>query len=415
MAEYTYTGIDRQGKKVTGTLNVQDEAELRASLRAQGIRPIRLMEGAAPAGAVDLNQDVLALFKPKPGEGKVGTSLLATFTRQIQVLVGSGIPIVTALEILGEQSDDGNLKAIVLDIKEKVTAGNFLWESMSKYPKAFPKIYTSMVRAGEASGAMEAVLDRLASFLEASEKLSKQIKSAMFYPIMVSIVGVGVVAGLLTFVIPKFEEMLKSGGQQLPAITQALIDLSHGFRDNLVVIAAGVGMIVYVVNRYIQSEEGRAVYEGMMLKLPIFGPLIQKASIARFTRTLATLLNAGVPLLDAIDICKNTIGNVVIEDAVGAMRREVEQGMSMSSTMSRQDVFPKLTVQMVKVGEATGSLDKMLDRMAKIYEQDVEIMVGGLGKLIEPIILVVLGGTVAVVMVAMYMPVFTMAGAVGGN
>jgi type IV pilus assembly protein PilC len=260
---------------------------------------------------------------------------------------------------------------------------------------------------------MEQILDRLANYIESMERLSKQMKSAMFYPVMVGLVGVGVIAGMLTFVIPKFEEMLKANNAQLPWVTQALVDTSHFVTNHFLILFAGIFSFGYLLVRYIRSPEGRGVFDRLLFSTPVFGKLIQKAGIARFSRTLATLLASGVPLVEAIDIVKNTVDNSVIEEQVSRIRKSLEDGQTLSATLGRLPAFPKMTVQMVRVGESTGSLEKMLDRMAKIYEQDVETMVAGLAKLIEPVILVVLGGLVGGILIAMYLPIFSMAQGVG--
>jgi type IV pilus assembly protein PilC len=408
MAEFTYTGVDRQGNKVNGKLAAGSEGEVRMLLRSQGIRPLRLS-----TGAFSMDQDIFAMLKPKAGTGSVPIGILAAFTRQLQVLLQSGIPLVTALEILGEQNDSIHLRHAILDIKEKVSGGSYFWESVSGFPRIFPRLYSSLVRAGEASGAMEQILDRLANYIESMERLSKQMKSAMFYPVMVGLVGVGVIAGMLTFVIPKFEEMLKANNAQLPWVTQALVDTSHFVTNHFLILFAGIFSFGYLLVRYIRSPEGRGVFDRLLFSTPVFGKLIQKAGIARFSRTLATLLASGVPLVEAIDIVKNTVDNSVIEEQVSRIRKSLEDGQTLSATLGRLPAFPKMTVQMVRVGESTGSLEKMLDRMAKIYEQDVETMVAGLAKLIEPVILVVLGGLVGGILIAMYLPIFSMAQGVG--
>lgn len=407
MAEFTFTGVDKSGKKVIGKMDAPTEGELRVILRGQGIRPMRI----AKAGI--LQSDLGTMLRG--GGVKVRTAELAAFTRQMYVLVGSGIPLVQALEILGEQSDNPGMKKVLLAIKEKVSGGAFFWESMATYTKVFPRIYVALCRAGESSGALEAILNRLAMYLEDTDRLAKQVKSAMMYPAIVVLVGVGVVTGMLMFVIPKFESIIVSSGQELPAITQAVIKSSHFMGNNFVQIAGGIGLLSFLFMRYAKSDEGRGIVDRLLIRMPIFGSILQKAGIARFTRTLGTLMASGVNLIDAIDICKNTVDNVVIEEAVGKIRKEVETGKNLSMVLSKMPIFPKMTVQMVAVGESTGNLEKMLDRVAAIYESDVQTLVGGLSKLIEPIILVVLGGLIAVMMIAMYLPIFKMAGGTEGG
>jgi type IV pilus assembly protein PilC len=359
-----------------------------------------------------LNTDLGELIKGSA----LGMNLqqLLSFTRQLQVLISAGIPVVQGLEILQDQALDRRGKQLLSQIREKVSGGNFLWEAISQYPKAFPRMYVALVRAGESSGSIDQMLSRLGRYLENIDKLRKMVKGAMTYPIVVISIGAGVITVMLVFVIPRFEDMLKGTGQKLPAPTQFVITLSHFFAANFMYIIAGVGTFVFLVMRYIGTREGKAFLDRLLFKLPLFGPLAQRAGTARFTRTLATLLTSGVNLIEALDICKATIDNAVLEEAVGKIRGEVEAGKTLGMTLGRLNVFPKMAVQMISVGEATGALDKMLEKVADFYEEEVESFVATLGKLIEPIILVVLGGAVAGLMVAMYLPIFQSAGAAGG-
>lgn len=408
MPEYTYTGVDKQGRRVTGQIDAPNEGELRMLLRGQGVRPMRISR-------VSMIQADLGTLLRGGKIGKIPANILAAFTRQLHVLVGSGIPLVQSLEILGEQSVDPSLKKILLTVKEKVSGGAFFWESLSTYKDSLPRIYISLIRAGESAGALEQILDRLANYLESADRLAKQVKSAMMYPVIVILVAAGVIGGMLVFVIPKFEEIIASSGGELPGPTKFVIFLSNFMVNNITFILGGLAALILILYKYAQSEEGRGVIHRLAFKVPVFGDIMQKSGIARFTRTLGTLLSSGINLIDAIDICKNTVDNVVIEEAVGKIRRDVEAGKSISSVLARfENVFPKMTVQMVAVGENTGNLEKMLERVAAIYETDVETLVGGLSKLIEPILLVVLGGLVAGMMVAMYLPIFKIAGSAGG-
>jgi len=401
MAEFQYQGVDKQGKKVTGTLEAASEGDLRMLLRNMGVRPQKISKSGV------LNSDLKSLV----GVGKsVKLEVLVSFTRQLQVLVSSGIPLVQALDILSEQTNSSVMKRTVTVIKEKVSAGSYFWEAISGYPKIFPKIFIALMRAGEASGAMDQMLKRLTRYLEDADRLRKLVKSAMLYPIIVVLIGIGVISLMLVFVIPKFEELLKSSGQALPGPTQFVITISHFFANNVLYIFGGVGIFIFLLTRYLKTSEGRAIKDRLVFQLPIFGNLSQKAGVARFSRTMQTLLSAGVTLIDAIDICKSTIDNAVLETAVAKIRGDVEAGKTLGAVIAKLGVFPPMAVQMISVGESTGALDKMLDKVADFYESEVETMVNGLTKLIEPLILVFLGGTVGGLMIAMYLPIFKLAG-----
>ena len=413
---FQYQGVDRAGKKVSGTLDVGSEGDLRMALRTQGVRPTRIIRLNA-AGAVNQPgvSDILTLFGGKPRtSASISAPLeqLVVFTRQLQVMIGSGIPLVQGLDILAEQQPHPGLKQVIIEVKDKVQAGGYLWESLAGYPKCFPKLYISLIRAGEASGALDQILKRLSRYLEDTDRLRKMLKSAMMYPIVVSGIGISVVSLMLIFVIPKFEEMLKTGGQELPLPTQIVIDLSHFMINNALLLVGGIVAGGFFVRRYMQSEEGRIFFDRILFRMPLFGDLTQKGGVARFSRTLNTLLAAGVSLIDAIEICKATIGNAVLEEAVGRLRAEVEGGKPLGVTVNNLGVFPKMAVQMIMVGENTGALDKMLEKVADFYESEVETVVNGMTKLIEPLVLVFLGGTVGGIMIAMYLPIFKMAGGV---
>lgn len=398
MPDYMYDGVDRQGNRVKGKITAASEGELRILLRGQGVRPLKVSVQSLA------QKDIGQMLK----SSNVSQEEVLIFTRQMQVLIGSGIPLTQALDILTDQGGSGAFKTLCLGIKQKVSEGTFLWEAMSAYPKAFPKLYLALVRAGESSGALDAILRRLTNYLEDADRLKKMLKSAMMYPVIVVSVGVAVIIGMLTFVIPKFEELLSQNGQALPAPTQFVIDVSHFIRDHFTILIGAIAAIAFVLAKFFQSPEGRVLRDKMFFNVPIFGPIMQKGGTARFTRTLATLLNSGVNLLDAIDICKQTIDNAVLEDAVSILRPEIEQGKSLAYVFGQIDVFPKMAVQMMAVGESTGQLDRMLEKVADFYEAEVEILVNGLTKLIEPVILVFLGGTVGGLMIAMYLPIFKM-------
>jgi len=404
MSEFVYSGVDKAGKKVNGKLDAPTEGDLRMTLRTMGVRPTKISKANA------LNQDLGNMFKSARG---MSSEQLVAFTRQLQVLMSSGVPVVQALEVLSEQADVGAARDMVNAIREKVTGGSYLWEALNAYPKTFPRLYVALIRAGESAGAMDQMLKRLSRYIEDSERLKKMIKGAMMYPIIVLSIGAAVISLLLIFVIPRFETLLTSAGQELPLPTKIVLVMSHKMVSNAHFILVGGGIGIYLLVRYIKSQEGRNFIDRLTFRAPIFGNLLQKSGVARFARTLQTLLASGVNLIDAIDICKATIDNIVLEEAVAKIRAEVEAGKTLGGVVGRLNVFPKMAVQMISVGESTGNLDKMLEKIADFYEEEVEVIVGGMTKLIEPIVLVFLGGSVGGMLIAMYLPIFKIAGATG--
>ncbi len=401
MPQFAFRGVDRDGKKREGRLEANSEGELRMLLREQGIRPLRISQSGV------MGRDLSSFFGPK---GSMNLQQLIVFTRQLQALISSGIPIVQGLEILTDQFDEKGPKTVLAAMRDRVSSGSFLWESMAGFPKAFPKMYVSLIRAGESSGSVDTMLKRLSRYLEDEDRLRKLIKGAMIYPIGVISVGIGVITLMLVFVIPKFEEMLVQNGQTLPGPTQFVIDASHFLVANVYLIV-GTGIAIFVAaTHFFKTPAGRAMRDRFVFRLPLFGTLMQKAGTAKFARTMSTLLSSGVNLIDGVDICRSTIGNAVLEDAVGTIRAEVEGGKTLGSVVGKLGVFPKMACQMISVGEGTGSLDKMLEKVADFYEEEVENTVSGMTKLIEPIIIVVLGGAVGGMMIAMYLPLFKSAG-----
>jgi type IV pilus assembly protein PilC len=415
MPEFLYRGVDRGGKRVEGKLDVANEGELRMALRTQGVRPTNVRR--AGAGSVGSNLLSTLQGKKAPKNGVVNVSsvpvqIIVLFTRQMQLLISSGIPLVQALDMLADQTTHSGMRAVVGAIKEKVAGGSYLWESMSAYPGVFPNLYVALMRAGESSGAMDSMLKRLSKYLEDEDRLKRMIKSAMMYPAIVTLIGIGVISLMLIFVIPKFEDMLKSGGQELPGPTQLVISMSHGLQSHFLLISGSVVGLWFVCKKFFATPDGRALKDRFVFKSPIFGVLAQKSGIARFSRTLQTLLMAGVNLIDAIDICRRAADNAVLEDAIGKIRVDIEGGKTLGTVLMKLTVFPKMASQMIMVGESTGNLDKSLEKIADFYESDVEVLVGGMTKMIEPIVLVVLGGAVGGMLVAMYLPIFKMAGGI---
>jgi type IV pilus assembly protein PilC len=399
MPQIQYRGIDKKGLKVSGSMEAVSENEVRSKLRSLGIRPTFISKAGFSFN----------LFNSVPGE------VLVVFTRQIQVLINAGVPLVQSLEMLTGQLKtlSKRMSSVVENIRTGVSEGKYLWEAVSQYPNIFPKLYIALIRSGETSGQLEKTLQRLTKYLEDSEKLKKTLKGALIYPIGVIAVAIGVIVLMLVMVIPKFEELLKSAGQELPGPTKFLINVSHFIIDHwlfLITLCTTVGVAFYM---FVTSPEGRRIIQRAFFRTPLFGTILQKGSVARFCRTMHALLSSGINLLDAVQICQETIDNAVVEDDIRKIRPEIERGKTLGEVISRLKSLPSLATQMISTGEATGSLDKMLEKVADFYETEVEALVAGMTKLIEPILIVVLGTLVGGILVAMYLPIFKLASAMG--
>jgi type IV pilus assembly protein PilC len=404
VAEFMYIAADRTGKKIEGKMEAGSEGELRMSLRSQGLRPVKISR--ANLAQVDIGTYLRGLT----GGATVRTDRLMNFIRQLQIMINSGVPLVQALELFYDQESDPTLKRILGTAKDKINSGSYLWECFAMYPNVFEKVFIALIRAGESSGTLDLMLKRIGKYLENSFRLKKLIKSSMTYPISVTVIAVGVVSLMLTVVIPKFEEMITGNGGQLPAPTRVVIAMSHWMTGHIVTLIVGLTAAFFLFRAYAKTNDGRVVIQRTMMVMPLFGDLAIKSGVARFSRTLSTLLSSGVPLVDSLEICKAAADHVAFEDAIGEMKREIELGSSFTNTMVRQKIFPKMATQMSSVGENTGNLDKMLEKVADFYEEEVENTISSMMKLIEPFMLVFMGGIVGGLMIAMYLPIFQMAG-----
>ncbi len=337
---------------------------------------------------------------------KVPAKNLAVFTRQFSVMIDAGLPLVQCLDILGGQEEDKNFSAVILQTRSDVESGASLADAMRKHPKSFDPLFTNMIAAGEAGGILDTILKRLAVYIEKAVKLAGQVKSAMVYPIAVMTIAGAVVGVILWKVIPTFAAMFSSLGAQLPLPTRVVIMMS----DNLVrffpFLIGAVALAGYTFKRYYETDAGRRVVDGTMLKLPVLGDILRKIAVARFCRTLATLLSSGVPILDGLEITAKTAGNSIIEDAIMTTRKSIERGETISVPLKDTKVFPPMVTQMIGVGEATGALDTMLAKIADFYEEEVDTAVAGLLTLLEPIMIAFLGLVVGGIVIAMYMPIF---------
>ena len=388
---FLWEGKDRKGNKLRGRGLAKDELELRADLRRQGIAATRVRKERQ-------------LFK---GEGKVTAEDIAIFSRQLATMLAAGIPMVQAFEIVGVGHDKPAVQKLVLGIKQDIETGNALHQALGKHPLYFDDLYTNLVEAGEHAGALEAVLEKIATYKEKTEALKKKIKKALFYPAAVLAVAIIVTVILLLFVIPQFESLFKGFGADLPAFTQFVVNMSRWLQSNgwvvLIIVGAAVFTFAYFYKR---SRPLRQFLDRMSLGIPVIGPILRKSAIARFARTLATMFAAGVPLVEAMKSVAGATGNIVYQDAVLKMRDSISTGMRMQRAMENTGLFPNMVVQMIAVGEESGSLDEMAGKVADFYEADVDAAVDALSSLLEPFIMVILGVLVGGMVVAMYLPIF---------
>jgi type IV pilus assembly protein PilC len=400
VAEFVWEARARTGEVRKGSMEAESEDAVNQRLRAQQLQPTRVRKRAQA-----LN------FKVQFGTG-VGSKDLVTFTRLFATMIDAGLPIVQCLDILQGQTDNKNFAVILRDVKATVEQGATFSDALRRHPKVFDHLYVNLVQAGEVGGILDTILNRLAVYIEKAQKLRAQVRGAMTYPTIVIIIFISVLSILLIFVIPGFETMFKDFGakDELPALTKMVMAFSRGFVSNAPFFFLGLVGIVFGFTYAYRTPRGKKVIHRTLLRLPVVGDVLRKIAVARFTRTLGTLLASGVPILDALEIVAKTAGNVIIEEAVMYARLRIAEGKNMAQPLLETRVFPPMVVQMVGVGEQTGALDTMLNKIADFYEEEVDVAVAALTSLIEPVLMVGIGGTVGVVLIAMYMPIFSIAG-----
>ncbi|MBI5549117.1 MAG: type II secretion system F family protein, partial [Deltaproteobacteria bacterium] len=347
-----------------------------------------------------------------PGLGGVSQKDLVIFTRTFATMIDAGLPLVQCLDILANQSDNPAMRTTLQAVKSKVEGGSTFADALKDHPKVFNELYVQLVAAGEIGGILDTILNRLAAYIEKNEKLKRRVKGAMTYPAVVLLAGIGVTAVLLLKVIPVFEKMFKDFGGTLPGPTQFVIDLSNWAQQYILVIVGVVIGLVVAFRMFLANPKGREIWDSFTLKTPIFGPIIRKVAVARFTRTLGTMISSGVPILDALDVVGKTAGNRTIEKAIQYVRAKISEGKTIAAPLMETNVFPPMVVQMIGVGEATGAMDQMLNKIADFYDEEVDVAVGALTSLIEPFIMIFLGGMVGGFLIAMYLPIFSLAGSI---
>ena len=403
MPIYLWQGQDRKGTVQKGEIEAPDERSVQLQLRRMQIRPTKIKKKPK-----DLFENVSFL------QPKVQSSDVVVFSRQFATMIGAGLPLIQCLDILRSQQENKTFKTILKDIKENVEGGSTLADALSKHSGTFDDLFVNMVSAGETGGILDTILERLSAFMEKAMKLKKQVKSAMTYPVIVLIIAVLVIGVILVFVIPVFEKMFADFGGALPAPTQLVVTLSRFVKGNILYMVGAIVIFVFAFKKFYSTENGRTLVDDYLLKLPVFGILLRKVAVAKFTRTLGTMVSSGVPILDALDIVAKTAGNKTVEGAIYNVRSAISEGRTMADPLAESGVFPSMVCQMVAVGESTGALDSMLSKIADYYDDEVDAAVDSLTSMIEPFMMVFLGVTIGGLVISMYLPIFKMAGMVGG-
>jgi type IV pilus assembly protein PilC len=407
MPTFEFQAKTEDGRIVKGELDAGNDAEARIRMRAQRLVPLKLEKKAAPSGGFDLKRIL-------PMGDSVSQKDLQVFTRQFAVLVSAGVPIVQSLEAMSRGARSQGMTNTLQMVCGDVERGKRLADAMATRPAVFDRLYINLIKAGEEGGVLETVLNRLAEYIETSVKLKGKVKAALFYPAAVIVVAILVISFIMIFVVPKMAAMFKQSGHELPALTQWVINVSEFFQHYWYLILSFLIAVPTVLKMYYDTEDGRKVIDAIMIETPVFGDLLRKSGIARFARTLSTLLSSGVRIIDALEISANTTGNWMLEKALMEARDQVSRGKTLAEPLMKIKYFPNMVTQMISIGEQTGNIDQMLSKVADFYEDEVENATEAMTSLLEPILMVVLGSIVAVIVVAMYLPIFSLAGTVGG-
>jgi len=405
MAQFNWEGTTKSGQVMKGVMEAPGEDAVKAQLRSQNIIPGKVKEAGK---GFDMELKI-------PGfEPKVTTKDLVVFTRQFATMIDAGLPLVQCLDILSKQQENKTFKKNLTQVKEDVESGSTFADALKKHPQAFDELYVNLVAAGEIGGILDTILNRLAAYIEKAMKLKKKVKSAMTYPATIVGIAVLVIAVILVFVIPQFQSMFEDFGQTLPLPTLVVIALSEFIQGYILVIIVGCFVTTWILKRIYKTPKGRLYMDTMFLKLPVMGVLIRKVAVAKFTRTLGTMISSGVPILDGLDIVAKTAGNKIVENAIYKVAQSISEGKTIAEPLEKSGVFPPMVCQMIAVGEQSGSIDTMLNKIADFYDDEVDDAVGNLTAMMEPLLMLFLGTTVGGLVIAMYLPIFQLAGAVGG-
>ena len=400
---YLWVAETKKGRKLKGEIEAASEQIAQAQLRKRNLTILKLKPKPK-----DLFEGI-AFMQPK-----VTNRDIVIFTRQFSTMIDAGLPLVQGLNILADQAENPTFRNILKTLTKDVEGGSTLAEAMKKHPKVFDNLFVNLIAAGEVGGILDTILQRLATFIEKAEELKSKIKGALTYPIVVIAIAFIVIAVILIFVIPVFQDMFASFGQALPVPTQIVVAMSDFMKSKIHYMIIAFIILSFLFKQYRNSKGGRKTTDSLSLKLPVFGDLLKKTAVARFTRTLGTMMASGVPILDSLEIVAKTAGNVIIEEIIYDVRSSIAEGQTIAEPLSENDIFPGMVIQMIAVGEATGALDTMLEKIADFYDKEVDAAVEALTSMLEPLLMLFLGGSIGGLVVAMYLPIFTMAGAVGG-
>jgi len=397
---WVWEGRNKNGEVKSGETEAPDEATVQQRLRSMALTGVKIKK-----------KPMQFNFK-LPGIGGISQKDLVIFTRQFATMIDAGLPLVQCLDILATQLDNLAFREVLMKVKVKVESGSTLADALEEHPKVFDTLYTQLVAAGEIGGILDTILNRLAVYIEKNEKLKSRVKAAMIYPSVVLVVAVGVTVVLLLFVTPTFEKMFKDFGGTMPAPTQVVIDISKFLQHYIIYMAVAAFAASVGFRAYLNWPKGREQFDAFSIRTPIFGPLIRKVAVARFTRTLGTMISSGVPILDALEVVAKTAGNKTVEKAIRYTKEKISEGKTIVQPLAETKVFPPMVIQMIGVGEATGAMDQMLTKIADFYDDEVDAAVAGLTSLIEPVMMVFLGGVVGGFLIAMYLPIFSIAGSI---
>lgn len=403
MPKFSWEARTRTGSVQKGVMEADNAGAVEAQLKRYGFTGISVKEEKKGGGK-----------SFSFGKKKVDTKDLVVFTRQFATMIDSGLPLVQCLDILAGQQENKTFKECLLKVKEAVESGSTFADALSKHPTIFDQLYVNLIAAGEVGGILDTILNRLAAYIEKAMKLKKQVKGAMVYPATIMAIAVIVVGVILVFVIPTFAKMFADFGGELPAPTRFVISLSNFLKKYIIVMIGAFYGISYIIKKYYATTDGQRKIDRILLRSPVVGILIRKVAVAKFTRTLGTMISSGVPIMDGLEIVAKTAGNKIVEEAIYKVRQAISEGKTMADPLAECGVFPPMVVQMISVGEATGAMDTMLNKIADFYDDEVDDAVSNLTSMMEPLLMVFLGTTVGGLVIAMYLPIFKLAGAVGG-
>ena len=429
MPKYSYVAMDQKGKESRGTLEVASQNEAIGRVKEMGLFPTKIVEvdkakekpekqaksSAKPAGKKGKRSGNINISIPGLG-GRVKSKVLTTFTRQLATLVDAGLPLLRGLRVLEKQERNPTLKSIIADLALAIEGGSTFSEALAQHPKVFNRLFVNMVKAGELGGVLEVVLQRLSEFMEKAQKIKGKVIAAMFYPVAVLVVATAILIILMIKVVPAFRQVFEGMGTgELPAFTRLVLGISEAIKDHIVYTSIGIAIFVVIFMLFVRTKFGRHAFDKFKLKMPVVGPVVNKVSISRFTRTLGTLVSSGVPILQALTIVKETAGNVIISNAVGAVHESVKEGETITAPLEASGVFPPMVISMVDVGEQTGALPEMLLKIADNYDDEVDNAVASMTSLLEPIMIVFLAVIVGSIVIAMFLPLISLMNSIGDS